>query len=159
MTNKNCDLIYGDMNIIDQNNSFLYTYNYRKIYRKEFPCHINNLIGQPSAFWRSSAYKSLNKFDLSFKLASDYDFFAKLIIDKKINFKYYPICFSSFRIHKETLSSNFKEVNLFEVNKIRKRYKISVFVQFLSNVINIFHKINSLFRYRLSKNNIYERCK
>ena len=28
MTNKNYDLIYGDMNIIDQNNSFLYTYKF-----------------------------------------------------------------------------------------------------------------------------------
>ena len=73
--------------------------------RNEFACHIPSVVGQPSAFWRRKIFFESNQFDTNFKLASDYDFFAKLIIKKKANFKYIPIPFSSLRVHNQTLSS------------------------------------------------------
>ena len=36
MKNKNLDLVYGDMQIIDKDSNYLYTHCYRKIFRKEF---------------------------------------------------------------------------------------------------------------------------
>ena len=59
-------------------------------------------------------------------MASDYDFFAKLIVKKKVKFKYIPIPFSSFRIHNKTLSSKHKNINKKEVMLIRKKYMYMV---------------------------------
>ena len=90
-----CELIYGDMNIIDHKGDYKYTYCYRNIFRNEFVCNEPALVGQPSAFWRSNIFFELDLFDTSFKMASDYDFFAKLIVQKKVKFKYISIPFSS----------------------------------------------------------------
>jgi len=149
--NELCDLIYGDVQYIDKDSNYLYTVCYREIFRNEFIYYMPTLIGQPSAFWRSKVFNKLNKFDISFKLASDYDLFVKFFIDEKIKYKYYPICFSSFRVHKDTLSSRFKEINLKEVSKIRKRYKFYLIENIISKINTFFHKFKSLFRYDFAR--------
>ena len=144
---QNYDLVYGDMNLIDHKGHYKYTHCYRNFYRNEFVCHISSLIGQSSSFWRRDIFFESNQFNTKFKLASDYDFFAKLIIQKKVKYKYIPIPFSSFRFHKQTLSYNFHNLNINEINLIRKKYKYSNSELIISKIYNTYHKFKMLQRY------------
>ena len=149
--NKKFDLLYGDMNLIDHKGNYKYTHCYRNFSRNEFICHISSLIGQSSAFWRREIFFESNQFDTKFKLASDYDFFAKLIIKKKVKFKYIPIPLSSFRIHQDTLSYNFHSTNINEINKIRKKYKYTISELIISKIFNNYHKFKMLQRYSFAR--------
>jgi len=148
---QNYDLVYGDMNLIDHKGHYKYTHCYRNFYRNEFVCHISSLIGQSSSFWRRDIFFESNQFNTKFKLASDYDFFAKLIIQKKVKYKYIPIPFSSFRFHKQTLSYNFHNLNINEINLIRKQYKYSKSELIISKIYNTYHKFKMLQRYSFAR--------
>ena len=148
---QNYDLVFGDMNLIDHKGDYKYTHCYRNFYRNEFVCHISSLIGQSSSFWRRDIFFESNQFNTKFKLASDYDFFAKLIIQKKVKYKYIPIPFSSFRFHKQTLSYNFHNLNINEINLIRKKYKYSNSELIISKIYNTYHKFKMLQRYSFAR--------
>lgn len=149
--NQNYDLVYGDMNLIDHKGNYKYTHCYRNFFRNEFVCHVSSLIGQASAFWRRKIFFESDQFDTRFTLASDYDFFAKLIIRKKVKFKYLPIPFSEFRVHKQTLSYNFHNKNINEINQIRKNYKYSIYELIISKIYNNYHKFKMLQRYSFAR--------
>jgi glycosyltransferase involved in cell wall biosynthesis len=85
------DIFYGDMILIneDQDSTFHRIASHTKLYFGMSICH-------PSTFISSSLYKHFNGYDLTYRMASDYDFFLKAKLNK-YSFYYIPKVLSRMR--------------------------------------------------------------
>ncbi|WP_255257924.1 glycosyltransferase family 2 protein [Priestia megaterium] len=137
LTDTNIDVIYGDINYIDQNSLYrinssrdLYKFNYKKM-----PiCH-------PAMFVRKRIYQSLGLYDLSYKNAADYEFVLRCI-KNDISFKYLNEILSNMRYG--GASENYL-LTLKETKNINISYGLS------KSVANIIYTISITKRYIRSK--------
>lgn len=74
---------------------------------------------------KRSAYINLGMFDISYKVAGDWDFISRMY-RKKLKFKYVPITFSYFSV--DGISSN---THIIERHKVRKKNKFYTFIDWI----------------------------
>lgn len=141
------DFVYGKLNFINKDDSKLYTLTYPIFNLDLFKSSNYSMIGQPSSFWKRDLMKKVNYFDVSFTLASDFDFFIKCGMRGKFFFT--PEILAAFRIHSSQLTSRYKIRSQNEIKIIHKRYHhnkfISYFYSLYFKIINIKALIQKFF--------------
>ncbi|WP_076588992.1 glycosyltransferase family 2 protein [Vibrio ostreicida] len=110
-----------------------------------------SMFGQPSTFWKPELYKRVGGFDSSLKMAGDYDFFCKCLSS---NIKRLSTCFSYFRVHPSSLTSNNIALSRREMSEIVERHfgikNRSFFLRLVSDVyFKLFNISNSLRKVKL----------
>jgi len=113
-------LVYGDCDFIDSVGKYLYTYHYPDFNRQYFIMRNWSSIPQPASFWRQEVHSVAGYFDESFKMAGDFEFYAR--IGKQFTFAHVDKIKAMFRIHKRSLSSTCKDIDKKERKKIYKLY-------------------------------------
>jgi len=95
MQNPDVDVVYGRCHYIDKNGTIIgecptepFDYEYLAVY---------NIIAQPSAFFRRSAYFEAGGISTELQQASDYDLWIRLTRNRKVI--YLPNFLSSYRLH------------------------------------------------------------
>ncbi len=95
------DVIYGDMRLIGANRSEVIKAHQTGLKYGIRPYSLSwiwvkMLFAHPSSFVSRSAYCHFGGYDTDLKIAADYEFFIRLVM-QKANFKYIPITLSHFR--------------------------------------------------------------
>lgn len=153
--NDEISLVYGRLDFIDKNSTWLYTLNYPKFFIYPFTRANFSTIGQPASFWRSSISGKNKFFDEDLKLASDFDFFIRIGRSYKVS--YLPEILAAFRIHNQQLTITHSKIAYDEIKIIQKRYirdetKIKTYL--ICFIYNLFFKAINIRAY-LDKLKIY----
>jgi len=114
-------LIYGDCTFIDAEGDFLYTYHFPNFNWRKFVVLNWSSIPQPATFWRKEVHKKIGYFDPIFKMAGDFDFFAR--VGKSFRIKHVKKSLAQFRVHNESLTSTNRNIDRKEAYLIHQRYK------------------------------------
>ena len=94
----NIDGMYGDLQYVDKTST-------EKIIRSWKSCDFNHKLIQsgwmpphPTLYLKKEVYEKHGQFDLSFKIAGDYDFILRIFLDRKLMIKYLPVVITKMRI-------------------------------------------------------------
>lgn len=134
------DVLYGNANVID-NNRLAYTrYSSPNVddLRKNF------IFLHPDSFTKTALLEDLNKFDLNYKLAADYEFYIRAWLNHS-RFKKVDLTLVNFQVG--GFSANFK-LNFYEKLRIWRAYKkhLSVVFLFMTVYQYILGNIKDLFK-------------
>ena len=95
---KNCDGLYGDLYYVSSEKTTKVIrywksrdFNLSLIKNGWMPAH-------PSLFLKKEVYKKHGQFDLSFKIAADYDFMLRILQDESLAFSYLPQVITNMRV-------------------------------------------------------------
>ena len=95
---ENLDGVYGDLQYVDKN-------NIGKIIRYWKSTNFNSSLlkkgwmpAHPTLFLKRGVYKKHGDFDLSFKIAADYDFMLRVLKDQSLKFSYIPEVITKMRV-------------------------------------------------------------
>jgi glycosyltransferase involved in cell wall biosynthesis len=116
------DLIYGNLDIIDENDRLLYNQIYPAFSLKHFANANYSMIGQPASFWRAGLLKKIGYFDESFKMAADFDFFIRAGAAGSV--VHVDETLAAFRVHAKSLTSRQLELNFRELELMRKKHGV-----------------------------------
>lgn len=119
-TNPGAELIYGDLDFVDERGVRICTKKYPKFNWTRFAATNYAMIGQPSAFWRKELLDRVGLFDESMKMAADFDFFVRAGLEG--NLKHVDDVLAAFRIHPKSLTSKQLALSQSEVSCIHKKY-------------------------------------
>lgn len=121
--NPDLDVVYGYLDIIDENGIFL-----RKKYLPKF--NLNYLIlrkhcstiNQPASFLQKRVIDDIGYFNINYNYASDYDYFIR--VGSKCKMKLIKKSITKFRQHETSISYNKKSQNIQwnESDLISKKY-------------------------------------
>ena len=140
--NLSAELVYGNLDFIDEEGNKLYTQIYPRFNLNLFISANCSMIGQPAAFWRSSLLKKTGMFNESLKMAADFEFFIRAGMFGRI--MYTPDVLAAFRTHKLSLTSTQSQRGKDEVRLIRKKYFANtwpIFAVIVKNLYSIYFKI------------------
>lgn len=101
--NPNIDLVYGDCDIIDENEQKIGVFQGVPTSFRKMLCTGRACIPQQTAFWRKSVIENISYFDESFHFAMDTDFFIRIL--KRYKSLYVPINYANHRWHRFSKSS------------------------------------------------------
>ena len=148
-------LIYGDCNFIDSEGRFLYIYHYPAFEWDRFIVLNWSSIPQQATFWRRDIHKKIGYFNPEFRMAGDFEFYAR--VGKHFQIDHLKKVLATYRLHKESLSSTWQDKNEEEVERIHQRYGISngfvtIWLQFLAELqvklLNLPLMIKKLLRFQ-----------
>lgn len=95
---EDVDGVYGDLQYVDKN-------NIGKIIRYWKSCDFNSSLlkkgwmpAHPTLFLRKKVYDKYGRFDLAYKIASDYDFMLRILKDDSLKFTYIPKVITKMRV-------------------------------------------------------------
>ncbi len=96
--NSNIDGVYGDLEYVDKENT-----NRVIRYWKSKQFHPNLLKqgwmpAHPTLFLKREVYTKYGNFDLSYKIAADYDFMLRVLKDDNLKFSYLPEVITKMRV-------------------------------------------------------------
>lgn len=137
---KHIDILYGGIN--EYNNAGNCVGNFcKKVTNKYF--FLNNFVPHPSSFVRAEVFKNAGLFDTAYKIASDHEWFIRVIVRHKKNFKFINKPLVNYLIGGISSSSNlkYKKLHLNERKKIFKKY-YSEKVLFIEFLIRKFFGVN-----------------
>lgn len=118
--NPSADLVYGNLDFIDEKGVRRFTLIYPEFSWKRFVGANCSMIGQPAAFWRRSLLEKVGLFDESMKMAADFDFFIRAGRSGKL--MYTPDVLAAFRTHSASLTSSQTRLGKEEVRRIHAKY-------------------------------------
>jgi glycosyltransferase involved in cell wall biosynthesis len=117
------DLIYGDIDYIDEQGAFLHSWTTPR------PAALWPLfsgpfmpIPQPGTMIRAAVFKDLGGFDTNFRYSADYDFFLRAAAHGH-RFRRYPSRLAAFRVHSSQISSNHAQQMRLECEQAVRRVK------------------------------------
>lgn len=117
--NPDIDLVYGDCDIIDENEQKIGVFQGVPTSFRKMLCSGRACIPQQTAFWRKSVIENIGYFDELLHFAMDKDFFIRIL--KKHKSLYIPAKFANHRWHQNSKSSIEKGsyTNKFREDRIR----------------------------------------
>lgn len=96
--NENIAGVYGDLQYVDKK-------NIGKIIRDWKSCDFNSSLlkkgwmpPHPTLYLRKKIYDKYGRFDLTFKIAADYDFMLRILKDESLKFTYLPQVITKMRL-------------------------------------------------------------
>lgn len=106
---------------------------------------INNIISQPSVFWRKEFYTEVGKFDENLKFNMDYDMWIRMFLLSKPEISNFKV--SYFRRHASSLShkntlKQFKE-KFKTMRKYNKNLSITILHLIVTSLILLIYKITN----------------
>ena len=97
LSDKSIDGIYGNLLFVDSDNAnkIVRTWQSKPFQRK----NVKNgwMPPHPTLFLKKEVYQKHGLFDISFKIAGDYDFMLQVMLDKEINLQYLPETITKMR--------------------------------------------------------------
>lgn len=114
------ELVYGNCSFIGPKGEFLYNYHYPKYKWQSYVCFNYSSLAQPTTFWRSTIHKKVGYFDILFKYAGDFDFYAKT--GKCCRFSRIKKTLARFRYHNATMSATLGNRIKDENDMVHKRH-------------------------------------
>ena len=111
------DLIYGDI-YHDSTNGPLITYP------DEIPAGylLRNMVPHQSTFYKRELFDRYGGYDPSYKIAADYDLYARLLEVEKVSSHHIPKPLAIFRLDGISCSENFRRVRKEENHRVRMKY-------------------------------------
>ncbi|MGQ8337734.1 glycosyltransferase family 2 protein [Sunxiuqinia sp. A32] len=92
------DGVFGDLQYVDKND----TNKVIRYWKSKLFKHQNLRYGwmpaHPTLFLKKEVYQKHGEFDLSFKIAADYDFMLRILQDTKLGFQYLPHVITKMRV-------------------------------------------------------------
>jgi glycosyltransferase involved in cell wall biosynthesis len=138
------NLLYGNLEFIDNDNRKLYTRKYFNVSLKLFSAMNYSLIGQPASFFSKKVLQKVGGFDSSLKMAGDHFFYLKTL--KYFKGDYVNRVLAEFRFHEDSLTANYLSVSENEIKEFHRehyigfaklsRFAYSIFGDFMFKVIN-----------------------
>ena len=116
---QNNDIIYGDMITVN-------AAGVRK--RMNMPEKVGvkrmliDTLWHPVAFIKRELFSKYGKYDETYNIAADYDFFVRVIIDKKVTYRHLPLAISVFYKTGVSSDKSNKELLISERNRIQNNY-------------------------------------
>ncbi len=121
--NDRCvDLVYGNLNFIDEVGKTLYVQKYPSFNLKLFINSNYSMIGQPAAFWRKSLMDKVGLFDESLRMASDFEFFIRA--GQVGTLRHVPEVLAAFRLHPNSMTWRQMQLSNEEIAGMRAKYRI-----------------------------------
>jgi hypothetical protein len=112
-------MVYGGCDYISPTGDVLFT-NKSSQFASTLLSFGPQLIPQPGALWRRSAFEKVGGLSGEFNLAFDFDLFLKL---KKVGkLKHIPQTLAQFRWHPDSLSVKKRWVSVSEASKVRRKH-------------------------------------
>ncbi len=142
-SDKKIDLIYGNIAYVDENNTVLKKKK-SSLPNEKFFMIKGMSIPHIGSFVRSDIYGQYGDYDLSFKYASDYEYYLKLYLNN-IHIDYIDHYITNFR--NTGVTNNYMLQSNIEVFLIRKRAKIG----FALNTYFLIRTLLAKYLYRLIK--------
>jgi glycosyltransferase len=141
---QECDGVYGDLKYVKQDNTQqVVRYWKSKVYT---PKLLNQgwMPPHPTLFLKREIYKDIGNFDLSYKIASDYEFMVRLFLQKKYTLSYLPETLILMRVGG---ASNKSLRNIIQKSKedyrvIKKHHLNGLLTLFSKNIL----KLNQFFK-------------
>jgi glycosyltransferase involved in cell wall biosynthesis len=121
MQHPDVSLVYGDCDFIDVNGNYLYTYRYPKFQLRRFVCLKWSSIPQQTTFWRRQIHNLVGYFDTSFRLAGDFEFYAR--VGQKLRIDHISVKAIS-RLHSQSLLRSYPQQEQKEVARIHNMYGV-----------------------------------
>ncbi len=118
-TSSDADLIYGDLIILDPKTGKT---NYKKTSYVDRLFLYNNSLPHPSTACRIDLFKRYGFFNEKFRIAGDYDWFLRVILEKKIKIHYLNIPFSIFSLGGISTNKKYEKILKAEVKLITSQY-------------------------------------
>lgn len=116
-------MVFGNTDYIDAEGDFLYSYRYPAFKYARYIQLNWSSIPQQASFWRRRVHDTIGYFNADFKLAGDFDFFARL--GKNLQIDHVNQVLAAQRFHCETLSCIKAKVNIEEVKKIHQDHCVN----------------------------------
>lgn len=141
--NSTYNVIYGNLEFIDNKNKKIKKIIYPKILLPLMKGAAFSMVGQPSVFWRRKVHNKVGYFNTNYKYAADQEFFSRLASQ----YKFFKINedIAKFRIHKNTLTYRNAKLSKAESHCINKSYYSNSALRFtLAFLANIYFKIHNL---------------
>ena len=95
---QQCDGVYGDLRYVSSENT-------KKVIRYWKSRDFNSVLikngwmpAHPTLYLKKEVYKKHGQFDLSFKIAADYDFMLRILKDDTLKFTYLPMVITNMRV-------------------------------------------------------------
>jgi glycosyltransferase involved in cell wall biosynthesis len=98
------DLVFGDVEYIDENGNFIYKMNGTKLSKKGISYIKRVPFAQQSSFWTAQVFNEIGGFDSSLKYVADSKFLLGILLSKNTKYKYIPNTLSAFRLHSDSFS-------------------------------------------------------
>jgi glycosyltransferase involved in cell wall biosynthesis len=117
--NQGINAVYGQCEYIDSNSKRI-GMNSSGIWAKKILRFGPDLIPQPGALFRVSAFNSVGGLNTQYRLAFDFDLFIKLLEIGELT--YLPEVLGKFRWHPDSLSVKLRMVSVLEASKVRKSH-------------------------------------
>jgi glycosyltransferase involved in cell wall biosynthesis len=120
----NSDLVFGDIEYIDENDSVIYSLKGTYLSKRAISYIRRVPFAQQSSFWSVKAYESVGGFDDTLNYVSDSKFLLQLLLSESIKYSYINKILASFRFHPDSFSigSNSK----MKLEGIRMRNQLSM---------------------------------
>lgn len=119
----NCDVVYGDLNFI-KNGKIT-----RKWVSKKFNSSLLNkgwMPPHPTLFLKKEVFEKHGLYDISFKIAADYDFILRIFKDESLKFQYLPMVLTNMSIggvstsgFKNLVQKSYEDYLVLKKNKMR----------------------------------------
>jgi len=117
--NLDSDIIYGDMRIVDDAGSHIEGKSPPVITLKHM---LRSTLWHPVSFIRKELFDKFGKYDESFKIVADYDFFLKVICVEGVTTEYRPITVSVFNTQGIGSSKDHEKVHQAERERAQLKY-------------------------------------
>ena len=90
MKSDSLDGVYGDLQYVDKNNTQIIIRNWKSCDFKPGLLKQGWMPAHPTLFLKKEVYEKHGLFDLTFKIAADYDFMLRIFKDSELKFGYFP---------------------------------------------------------------------
>lgn len=97
-SDKNINGIYGNLLFVDSKNTNKIERFWQSAKFKRYKIKNGWMPPHPTLFLKKEVYQKFGQFDISFKIAGDYDFMLRVMNDKKINLSYIPEVITKMRM-------------------------------------------------------------
>ncbi|MBK8945500.1 MAG: glycosyltransferase [Ignavibacteriae bacterium] len=132
---KNNDIFYGDV-IIKENEKIVNHWKSSPVSKFSI---FRGSIPHPATFYKKGSFEKCGKFDESFKLAADYEWFMRALIKYNLKFYYFGEIISEFYKGGVSTKKNYAKLIKTEKQQARKKY--------YSDIERLYYN----FRWRLKK--------
>lgn len=147
--NPTLDIIYGNVDVVDENGKLINTYKTPKdiSFEKALIYTTGAIPVQPAVFFRKKMFEIANGFDSKYRIAGDYDFWLK-VLKSKPNILYLDKSFGNYLRVKSGISQNTKGMirGYKEMLDVCKKYdqplygKIMMFIKYFKGYLGAFIK-------------------
>ncbi len=112
------DIIYGDMILIQSGME-----TYRKSPERITQFHmLKDTLWHPVSFIKRSLFERFGNYDEQFRIAGDYEFFARTIIKGKVSTKHYAFAISVFSPGGISTDLTMRDILIKERNRVQDKY-------------------------------------